>query len=473
MHQRTLLYEDPETQKAALNAIPSHLRQKAGTGGISEPTAETGEKSPAPADRLLYALLCWFKDEFFSWFDAPSCSRCSAQMSLLGHRQVSPVLPLELAEHAERYGCARCGTAEEFPRYNHPRKLLETRRGRCGEWANCFALCCRALGFDARFVEDQQDHVWTEVYSESERRWLHCDPCERALDRPHIYEAGWGKRHRYVLAAARDEVADVTFRYSVDFAATAARRRTFGEAAVAETLVSVNGRLQRGLPEQRRQQLAERRIRELMQLRRPPAEVTDAAGRQSGSLAWRLARGETRQARAGFVFRPTEQELRQRRLEWSYSAVRDRYARGAASAAGWDSCVFSAQSVQRKVERDWRQAYLCRTEGAAAGSVSWRLELADSGLAVERLRVRHPAAQFGSGRVRWTLKFAGTGVDLSGDETENVSLPTGCDTVTLVARLEGGEGDNAFQQAQLCRAPLDGPDAPLEVTAWLKEVAKP
>ena len=67
-------------------------------------------------------------------------------------------------------------------------------------------MCCVAMGFKTRYVLDWTDHVWTEVFSDTQQRWLHCDPCEGICDRPLLYEAGWGKKLTYVIAFAKNQV---------------------------------------------------------------------------------------------------------------------------------------------------------------------------------------------------------------------------------------------------------------------------
>ena len=183
--------------------------------------------------------------------------QCSVEMSSIGHLEPLPDELLWGGSRVEGYRCQQCLTTSrfarwvsklwmqrffnfcslwvykkvpflEFPvgyfilysqinvctcRYNHPGKLLETRHGRCGEWANCFTLMCRALDLDARYVLDFTDHVWTEVYSDCKQRWLHCDPCEEACDTPLLYEVGWGKKLTYVIAFSKDEIQVRLFLY--------------------------------------------------------------------------------------------------------------------------------------------------------------------------------------------------------------------------------------------------------------------
>eukprot|EP00873_Tetraselmis_striata_P040933 jgi/Tetstr1/461197/TSEL_006334.t1 len=296
--RRSLQYESPDLQAAARAAMPTTMLQASATEAAAL-SAQLGEQPPrAVEDALAVALLGWFKAEFFSWVDAPPCDFCGSQtvaLNTVGQAQVRAEEAADGAARVELYRCLACPGQTRFPRYNNPGRLLTTRRGRCGEWANCFTLCCRALGLRARIVFDWTDHVWTEYYSHAAGRWIHMDPCEAAYDKPLLYTAGWGKKLSYVVAFSAEGAVDVTRRYVNDWTDTLTRRTAAPEAAVAACLAAMNAAARRGMPTEEAQALWERDAAEAAELSREaqPGALTDLPGRQTGSLEWRQQRGET------------------------------------------------------------------------------------------------------------------------------------------------------------------------------------
>jgi hypothetical protein len=201
------------------------------------------------------------------------------------------------------YYCPQCKeNTTTFPRYNKASKLLETRKGRCGEYSNLFGLFCRAVGFETRLVLDLSDHLWTEIHLGDS--WIMADACEGIIDKPSMYEYGWGKDGLcYMIGITSDNVVDVTSRYTRKFMTddfqTRRREHTTSEDRSEKIMQYINSELQKNMTNSRLEEITRRKrledaeLQHCKQTREWNEQEKYGRGRVSGSFAWKQARQET------------------------------------------------------------------------------------------------------------------------------------------------------------------------------------
>ncbi|KAJ3449692.1 peptide-n(4)-(n-acetyl-beta-glucosaminyl)asparagine amidase [Anaeramoeba flamelloides] len=230
---------------------------------------EQNEEETPPEYSQAKRIMGWFKKKFFKWTKSPECNFCSGATKLVGYGQPTFDERKYGAGKVECYCCSLCNQITRFPRYNSVEKLVDTKCGRCGEWANTFCGIMRAMGYDTRYILDMTDHVWVEVWIESLNRWIHFDCCENISDRPFTYEQGWKKKLTYVFAFSTEEVVDVTARYTKNIELVIKRRsekHKISEPWLQKQLQLINNKLQNTLTQERKKIVKQRQTEELKQL---------------------------------------------------------------------------------------------------------------------------------------------------------------------------------------------------------------
>jgi len=104
-------------------------------------------------------LSTWFRNRFPYFYDQCSCCSNKHDNLFLGYVYPNQSEAEYLARGTELYVCGACRHVSRFPRFNNVAKVLETRKGRCGEYSVLMMLFLNALKYETRWVVDRDDHV--------------------------------------------------------------------------------------------------------------------------------------------------------------------------------------------------------------------------------------------------------------------------------------------------------------------------
>lgn len=200
-----------------------------------------------------------------------------------------------------------------------------------------------------------------------------------------MYEHGWKRNIRYIIAFSNNDVQDVTWRYSNQHKAVLTRRTICTEDELRQTILRLRSKRQQDASPALLKMLAKRTVCELAEFL-IEKDVTDneRRGRSSGSLEWRKQRMEIGVNNVIFyclkirmtfsillcllqfyVFEASQDEIESKEFNLRYSCAKDMYLRYLMNGKTemtkkWETFTYHSQNIFRKNETDWKMVYLAR-----------------------------------------------------------------------------------------------------------------
>lgn len=121
--------------------------------------------------------------------------------------------------------------------------------------------------------------------------------------------------------------------------------------------------------------------------------------------------------------------------------------------------------IFRKVENDWKMVYLARSPQAKCGRVKWTFEIASSESCLEAFTLKAKSEMFQGARVSWEIEAIfddgrATVIAIPNCGSFYTEEVRGAVRLNVIVTLSGGQGQEAWQHAQLFRQSLDNIEEP-------------
>lgn len=66
----------------------------------------------------------------------------------------------------------------------------------------------------------------------------------------------------------------------------------------------------------------------------------------------------------------------------------------------WESGTYLSKNILRKIEADWKMAYLARTEETDLAKIVWKFDFQESFLVIKSIKLRFDAKVYENGNIK-------------------------------------------------------------------------